>query len=245
MICHWELLFAHTSKHTLIHHVYPSCPGCSLHKGRNSVRWSSFLMSLVPTTQCLSVVASYHGHVVGTSLGKWKLVITSVSYALWCNNSRRRLLRVRPICLLGNRHHLSSSPSLMGGGRLCTIYRFKTNKTPLCFQDGISNTTLSYWPYLAVVVFSLYLNTPLLHLDENYIGQKRYWDLSPKRDMTQRPEEKGFLCGDGREWHVWRRTCLFPLWRLQRFGFTLQSVNNSGKKNPSYRISYRIWDRGR
>lgn len=40
------------------------------------------LMSPVSTTQCQSVVAGYHGHVIGTSLRKWKLVITSSSYDL-------------------------------------------------------------------------------------------------------------------------------------------------------------------
>lgn len=68
------------------------------------------LMPLVSTTQCLSVVAGYHGHVIGTSLRKWKLGITSVSYAIWCNSSRRNLLRVRQICLLGNRQHLPAVP---------------------------------------------------------------------------------------------------------------------------------------
>lgn len=129
----------------------PSCPCCRLHKGRDSDCWALFLMSLVPTTQCLSVVASYNGHVIGTSLGKRKLVITSLLYTLWCNNSRRRLLRVRQICLLDNGLHLPSSPSLIGGGRLCTINRCETNKTPLSFPDGISNTPLSYWPYLAML----------------------------------------------------------------------------------------------
>lgn len=129
----------------------PSCPYCRLHKGRESDCWALFLMSLVPTTQCLAVVASYNGHIVGTSLGKRELAITSISYALWCNNSRRRLLRVRQICLLDNGLHLPSSPSLKGGGRLCAINTCKTNKTPLSFQDGISNTPLSYWPYLAML----------------------------------------------------------------------------------------------
>lgn len=129
----------------------PSCPCCRLHKGRDSDCWALFLMSLVPTTQCLSVVASYNGHVIGTSLGKRKFVIISLLCTLWCNNSRRRLLRVRQICLLDNGLHLPSSPSLIGGGRLCTINRCETNKTPLSFPDGISNTPLSYWPYLAML----------------------------------------------------------------------------------------------
>lgn len=49
--------------------------------------------SLLSLTQCLSVVAGYHGHVIGISLRKWKLVITSVSYALWCNGSRTHLFK--------------------------------------------------------------------------------------------------------------------------------------------------------
>lgn len=110
------------------------------------------LTSLVSLTPCLSVVASYHGHVIGTSLRKWKLVITSVSYALWWIVAGHTFLKSETDLLAWQQATSACISSLMGG------YTQFTSPMQLCLTERIEQ-------WLPSSINSLCLNRNLLHLE--------------------------------------------------------------------------------